>query len=138
MRVAVVTTYETTKPIRTPRPRAPAQHPAGINTGARHSEFNALTSGRAVDAALMMMERPWPRWPPETSGPLRSPFGSFAERSPRQWRFDNCAIGLTANRSPPGRRARTTLATPSQVLRRRNTETESSQSPNVQLHWRRA
>lgn len=35
---------------------APRQHPAGINTGAEHSEFNAITSGRAVDAAMVVTE----------------------------------------------------------------------------------
>jgi len=34
---------------------APQQHPAGINTGAEHSQFNAVTSGRAVDIALMVV-----------------------------------------------------------------------------------
>jgi hypothetical protein len=36
-------------------PEAPEQHPAGVNTGAEHSLFNAETSRRAVDAALMVL-----------------------------------------------------------------------------------
>jgi hypothetical protein len=31
------------------------RHPAGINTGAEHSLFNAVTSGRAVDAAMTVI-----------------------------------------------------------------------------------
>jgi len=34
----------------------PAQHPAGINTGVEHSKFNAITSGRAVDAAIGVLD----------------------------------------------------------------------------------
>lgn len=33
----------------------PAPHPAGPNTGAEHSRFNAMTSGRAVDAAMTIL-----------------------------------------------------------------------------------
>ena len=33
----------------------PAPHPAGPNTGAEHSRFNAITSGRAVDAAMTIL-----------------------------------------------------------------------------------
>jgi hypothetical protein len=46
----------------------PATHPAGINTGVEHSNFNAITSGRAVDAAMAVMDlvalplRPSGRW----------------------------------------------------------------------------
>ena len=34
----------------------PARHPAGINTGVEHSKFNAITSGRAVDAAMAVLD----------------------------------------------------------------------------------
>jgi hypothetical protein len=43
----------------------PAPHPAAINTGVEHSKFNAITSGRAVDAAMGVLDlvasppRPW-------------------------------------------------------------------------------
>ena len=37
-------------------PEAPVQHPAGINTGAEHSHFNAVTSGRAVDTAMAVLK----------------------------------------------------------------------------------
>jgi hypothetical protein len=46
----------------------PAKHPAGINTGVEHSNFNAITSGRAVDAAMAVMDlvasppKPSGRW----------------------------------------------------------------------------
>lgn len=33
----------------------PKAHPAGIDTGAEHSDFNAVTSGRAVDAVMMAL-----------------------------------------------------------------------------------
>lgn len=33
----------------------PLRHPAGINTGAEASRFNAATSGRAVDVALLVL-----------------------------------------------------------------------------------
>jgi len=45
-----------------------ARHPAGINTGVEHSKFNAITSGRAVDAAIAVLDlvasppRPSGRW----------------------------------------------------------------------------
>ncbi len=61
---------------------APAQHPAGINTGAEHSRFNALTSGRAVDTALMMMDIA--AWPPETS-----------DRWVRRWAAERSAHQVT-------------------------------------------
>jgi hypothetical protein len=32
------------------------QHPAGINTGVEHSLFNAVTSGRAVDTAMTVIQ----------------------------------------------------------------------------------
>ena len=32
------------------------QHPAGINTGVEHSLFNAVTSGRAVEAAMTVIQ----------------------------------------------------------------------------------
>lgn len=47
---------------------APARHPAGINTGVEHSHFNAVTSGRAVDTAMAVLDlaasplRPSTRW----------------------------------------------------------------------------
>jgi hypothetical protein len=34
----------------------PAQHPTGINTGVEHSMFNAVTSRRAVDAAIAVLD----------------------------------------------------------------------------------
>src|SRR6266511_785540 len=46
----------------------PAQPPAGINTGVERSKFNAITSGRAVDAAIGVLDlvasppRPSSRW----------------------------------------------------------------------------
>jgi hypothetical protein len=46
----------------------PARHPAGINTGVEHSKFNAITSGRAIDVAMAVLElaasppRPSGRW----------------------------------------------------------------------------
>jgi hypothetical protein len=49
-------------------PEPPAQHPAGINTGAEHSHFNAITSERAVDAAMAVLQfatsppNPHSRW----------------------------------------------------------------------------
>ncbi len=49
-------------------PESPAQHPAGINTGAEHSHFNAVTSGRAVDIAMAVLKlaesppRPHGQW----------------------------------------------------------------------------
>jgi hypothetical protein len=47
---------------------AARQHPAGVNTGAEHSEFNAVTSGRTVDTAMTVLEfaasppNPHSRW----------------------------------------------------------------------------
>ncbi len=47
---------------------APAQHPAGINTGVEHSQFNAITCGRAVDIAMGVLDlaafppKPSSRW----------------------------------------------------------------------------
>jgi hypothetical protein len=47
---------------------SPLRHPAGPNTGAEHSRFNALTSGRAVDAAMTVIAaaesppKPLNRW----------------------------------------------------------------------------
>ncbi len=32
------------------------RHPAGFNTGAEHADFNALTSGRAVDVAMRFLD----------------------------------------------------------------------------------
>jgi hypothetical protein len=49
-------------------PEPPTQHPAGINTGAEHSHFNAVTSGRAVDTAMAVLKlaesppQPHSRW----------------------------------------------------------------------------
>lgn len=49
-------------------PEPPAQHPAEINTGAEHSHFNAVTSGRAVDTAMAVLRlaesppQPHSRW----------------------------------------------------------------------------
>jgi hypothetical protein len=34
----------------------PVQHPAGINTGADASRFNAVTSGRTVDIAMLVLQ----------------------------------------------------------------------------------
>jgi len=34
----------------------PKRHPAGFNTGAEHADFNALTSGRAVDVAMRVLD----------------------------------------------------------------------------------
>ena len=34
----------------------PATHPTGINTGAEHSRFNAVTSGEAIDVALALLD----------------------------------------------------------------------------------
>jgi hypothetical protein len=47
LRGSVVHAYTESEP--------PAQHPAGINAGAEHSNFNAYTSGRAVDAAFAVL-----------------------------------------------------------------------------------
>lgn len=44
----------------------PARHSAGINTGVEHSKFNAMTSGRAVDAAMTVLDLV--ASPPEPSG----------------------------------------------------------------------
>ena len=46
----------------------PERHPAGINTGAENSQFNAVTSGRAVDLAMELLRlaesppKPYSRW----------------------------------------------------------------------------
>jgi hypothetical protein len=34
----------------------PKPHPVGFNTGAEHADFNALTSGRAVDVAMRVLD----------------------------------------------------------------------------------
>lgn len=34
----------------------PKHHPAGFNIGAEHADFNALTSGRAVDVAMSVLQ----------------------------------------------------------------------------------
>src|SRR5215207_5049829 len=46
-------------------------HPAGINTGVEHSKFSAITSGRAVDAAMAVLDL-------AASPP--TPFGRWIER----------------------------------------------------------
>ena len=38
------------------KPAVPEYHPAGINTGKENAAFNAVTSGRAVDAAMLLLD----------------------------------------------------------------------------------
>lgn len=37
-------------------PLFPKRHPAGLNTGSEHADFNAVTSGKGVDAAMQLLD----------------------------------------------------------------------------------
>jgi hypothetical protein len=71
----------------------PARHPAGINTGVEHSQFNAITSRRAVDAAMAALELA--ASPPSPSGRWVERWVS--ERAPYQVRIQQLRSTEIAN-----------------------------------------